>query len=238
VAHPYTLLQTADLIGRNSELSTLTDWVTGQGDRDSTALLVVVAVGGMGKSALTWHWFQTFDQQQWPAARRGPLEGRLWWSFYERDSHFENFVCRALAYVLGRAEGSIRREMPSPYDQSVRLLYELDRRSFLLVLDGLERILVAYAGGNAAYLRDAEDLDEERTAPIGSQYVLPFGVGETAVGGQRRTTDPQVGHFLRQLTRLHASRVLASSRLFPFDLETSTGTPLPGCGSLSITGLS
>ena len=41
------------------------------------------------------------------------------------------------------------------------LVRELDRRPFLLLLDGLERILAAYAGANAAHLRDGEQLDDE-----------------------------------------------------------------------------
>jgi len=53
IAHPYTLLQTGRLIGRQPELNALTEWVT----KGNAPIFNVVAIGGMGKSALTWHWF-------------------------------------------------------------------------------------------------------------------------------------------------------------------------------------
>src|SRR5262249_4477333 len=111
IAHSYPLLRTGKLIGRQSGLTRLTAWGSGQGDLARVALLAVVAIGGMGKSALTWHWFQSVAEQEWPAALRGQLAGRLWWSFYESDAHFDNFVLRALAYVLGRAEADVRKEV-------------------------------------------------------------------------------------------------------------------------------
>jgi tetratricopeptide (TPR) repeat protein len=240
IAHPYALLQTGKLVGRQRELTALTDWVTGQSDLAHVALLAVVAMGGMGKSALTWHWFQTVAEQEWPAARRGKLEGRLWWSFYESDAHFENFVPRALAYVVGRTEADVRKEVPSVHEQGELLLRELDGRPFLLVLDGLERILVAFAGANAAHLRDEERLDDETANRIGEQLGLPAGAGQTVVGRHplRRTADLRAGHFLRRLAGVRASRVLVSSRLFPSDLQTSSGKPLAGCNALFLLGLS
>jgi tetratricopeptide (TPR) repeat protein len=239
-AHPYSLLQTGKLIGRQAELTMLTDWVTGQGDLARIGLLAVVAIGGMGKSALTWHWFETIAEQEWPGGKRGKLEGRLWWSFYESDAHFENFVPRALAYVLGRPEAEVRKEVPSLYEQGELLVRELDRRPFLLVLDGLERVLTAYAGANAAHRCDDERLDVQTANRIGESIGLPAGAGQTVVGRhpQRRTTDARVGQFLRRLATVRASRVLVSTRLFPSDLQTNTGTFWPGCDAVFLTGLS
>ena len=58
IAHPYTLLQTHTLIGRQAELNLLTDWVARPGSPMYAArILNIVAIGGMGKSALTWKWF-------------------------------------------------------------------------------------------------------------------------------------------------------------------------------------
>ena len=95
VAHPYTLLQTHTLIGRRTELRLLTDWITGKdleadGRKvagDSVRIMSVVAIGGMGKSELTWKWFNDIAPQEIK-----PLTGRMWWSFYESDATFENFV--------------------------------------------------------------------------------------------------------------------------------------------------
>ncbi|HYE15628.1 MAG TPA: DUF4062 domain-containing protein, partial [Pyrinomonadaceae bacterium] len=95
IAHPYTLLQTHRLVGRQRELSLLTDWVAKPDSEVYKArILNVVAIGGMGKSALTWAWFKEIAPQE-----MRPLAGRMWWSFYESDATFENFVTRALAYV-------------------------------------------------------------------------------------------------------------------------------------------
>jgi len=33
----------------------------------------------------------------------------MWWSFYESDAHFENFIIRGLAYVTGRAREDIEK---------------------------------------------------------------------------------------------------------------------------------
>ncbi len=102
VAHPYTLLQVRDLIGRQAELNLLTDWVTNP-TFDTTRLFCCVAIGGMGKSALTWQWFQHIAPQE-----IRPLAGRPWWSFYESDAAFEQFLVRALAYVSGQSEAEVR----------------------------------------------------------------------------------------------------------------------------------
>lgn len=94
IAHPYVLSQTTGLIGRRKELSLLADWITGKGDLAGVRIFNVIAIGGMGKSALSWEWFSRIAPLEWRA-----MAGRFWWSFYESDAYFENFVIRALAYV-------------------------------------------------------------------------------------------------------------------------------------------
>src|SRR6266581_3387088 len=155
IAHPYTLLQT-NLVGRQAELNLLTDWVTKPSSNLSQArILSIVAIGGMGKSALTWKWFNDIAPHEMQ-----PLAGRLWWSFYESDATFENFVIRALAYVSRPTREDIQK-LPPP-EREAQLLSILDREPFLFVLDGLERLLIAYARMDAARLAD-DDLDQ-RTA--------------------------------------------------------------------------
>ena len=121
IAHPYTLLQTHRLIGRQAELNLLTDWVAGKtlgvSETPRVSIFNIVAIGGMGKSALTWKWFNEIAPQE-----MRPLAGRMWWSFYESDATFENFVIRALAYVTGdgrerlqpRAGAGTLRAAPEP----------------------------------------------------------------------------------------------------------------------------
>src|SRR3989442_9403297 len=95
IAHPYTLLQTQSLVGRQAELNLLTDWVAQSGSTVHQArILNIVAMGGMGKSALTWKWFNDIAPHEMQ-----PLVGRLRWSFYESDPPFENFAIRPLARV-------------------------------------------------------------------------------------------------------------------------------------------
>ncbi|HXF38114.1 MAG TPA: DUF4062 domain-containing protein [Blastocatellia bacterium] len=234
IAHPYTLLQTRDLIGRQNELNLLTDWVAEPHSAVYQARIFnVVAMGGMGKSALTWKWFNDIAPNEMK-----PLAGRMWWSFYESDATFENFIIRALGYVTGRAREDIEKNT-KPGEREELLLAALEREPFLLVLDGLERIMIAYARMDANRLAD-DDLDQ-RTA---NAVVGAMGLVESATRffkGQhrlRKTGDPRAGNFLRRLARVRASRVLVSTRLYPADLQTVAGEPWPGCFARYIEGLS
>jgi tetratricopeptide (TPR) repeat protein len=210
IAHPYTLLQTHRLVGRQEELNLLTNWVTKKQEGIYwTRILSVVAVGGMGKSALTWKWFNDIAPQEMK-----PLAGRMWWSFYESDASFENFVIRALAYVTQRSREEVQK-IPLP-EREMQLLAALDRELFLFVLDGLERILIAYARMDAARLDDGQVRSEKKL---------------------RKTSDPRVGSFLKKLTQIRNSRILVSSRLYPAELEIETGDPIPGSFRHDIGGL-
>jgi tetratricopeptide (TPR) repeat protein len=53
----------------------------------------------------------------------------------------------------------------------------------------------------------------------------------------RKTTDPRIGEFLRKLAQVRASRILVSTRLYPAELQTDTGEPLPGCHAYFLRGL-
>jgi tetratricopeptide (TPR) repeat protein len=228
IAHYYSLLQTGKLIGRRPELDLLTQWIT----KSSSPMMHAVAIGGMGKSALTWHWFNQIAPQEWPR-----MKGRLWWSFYESDGHFENFVTRSLAYVSGQSEEEVRKL--SLYDRCQTLLRHLSNEPYLLVLDGLERVLTAYARHDAAYVQDHE-LDDQTANAIADSRGLPQGFYQSAVLRHplRLAADPGVGRFLRALAQVRQSRILTSSRLFPADLQLPNGQPMPGCGYLFLQGLS
>jgi len=130
IAHPYTLLQTHRLIGRQKELNLLTNWVTKKQEEIYWARIMnIVAIGGMGKSALTWKWFNDIAPQEMK-----PLAGRMWWSFYESDATFENFVIRALAYVSKRSWESVEKNA-KPGESEEQLLQKLDDGPYLLLLD-------------------------------------------------------------------------------------------------------
>ncbi|MCP5071430.1 MAG: DUF4062 domain-containing protein [bacterium] len=232
VAHPYTLLQTRGLIGRRGELEHLTDWILHPERFRNASVLTVVGIGGTGKSALTWHWYSEVVAQE-----MRPLAGRIWWSFYESDASFENFLSRTLAYVSGRDRETVEK-LPR-HEREEELLQILDREPFVLVLDGLERLLIAYSGMRAAYVRD-EELEDAIDAQMADRIGLPTSAGQSYLGRHhlRKTIDPRVGIFIRKLSRLQSSRVLMSTRLHPVELQTATGEPLPGCAALFLEGLS
>src|SRR6266700_1125190 len=232
IAHPYTLLQT-NLVGRQAELNLLTDWVANPRSKMYQAhILSVVAIGGMGKSALTWKWFNDIAPQE-----MHPLAGRLWWSFYESDATFENFVIRALAYVSRQTREDIQKL--SPPEREAQLLSILDREPFLLVLDGLERILIAYARMDAARLSD-DDLDQRTANFVAGAYGLPESAAQSFIGQHRlrKTADLRTGAFLRKLAATRSSRILVSTRLYPADLQMETGNERFGCGAIFLHGLS
>ncbi len=232
IAHPYTLLQTHRLVGRQAELNLLTDWVA-RPDSDvyKARILNIVAIGGLGKSALTWNWFNDIAPQEMK-----PLAGRMWWSFYESDATFENFVSRALAYVTRRPLDEILN-IPAP-DRETQLLAALDREPFLIVLDGLERMLIAYARMDAAHLSD-DDYDKQTANVVANAIGLPASAAQSFTGEHRlrKTADPRAGAFLRKLSKVKTTRILVSTRLYPADLQMVTGEALGSCYAIFLPGL-
>ena len=172
-------------------------------------ILSIVAIGGMGKSALTWKWFNEIAPNEMKS-----LSGRLWWSFYESDATFENFVIRALAYVSNRPREDIQK-LPPP-EREEQLLSILDREPFLFVLDGLERLLIAYSRMDAARLTD-DDLDQRTANIVAGVFGLPISASKSFIGQHRlrKTADLRTGAFLRKLAAIRSSRILVSTRLYP-----------------------
>lgn len=234
IAHPYVLSQAKGLVGRQAELNLLTDWFTGKKGLGSVRIFNVVAIGGMGKSALTWKWFNEIAPQEQPYPF---MAGRMWWSFYESDAYFENFIIRALAYV-GRMSIEEAQKIP-PGQREDKLLVILDREPHLIVLDGLERILIAYARMDASLLADDDAYDKATANYLARAHGLSESEKKTFLDKHRlrKTVDPRAGNFLRKLTRVRASWILVNTRLYPFDFQTITGSALPGCEGLFLKGL-
>jgi len=233
IAHPYALLQSRDLIGRQAELDALTEWVT----KPSLAIydiriICLIALGGTGKSALAWKWFN-----QIAPSEMEPLAGRMWWSFYEDDTTFENFLNRALCYVSGQNEEAIAAL--SWRDREAQLLQYLNEKPYLFVLDGLERALVAYDKRDASTLAD-DPYDERTSALVVGGIGLRSSAANAFVGQHRlrQTKDPRAGPFLRRLAQIAKSRILITSRLYPYELQMPTGSPRPGSTVLILDGLS
>ncbi|MEA2941014.1 MAG: hypothetical protein QOD09_1543 [Bradyrhizobium sp.] len=233
VAHPYTLLQLRDLVGRQAEINALIDWVAKPGSPAFDArIFCFVAIGGMGKSALTWKWFN-----QIAANEMMPLAGRMWWSFYESDATFENFLKRALCYVSGQSEEEMRA-LPWQ-EREAQLLRHLNEKPYLFVLDGLERVLIAYSRMDASSLAD-DEYDEKCANYVTGAIGLPSTAAQSFIGQHRlrQNTDPRAGIFLQKLTQVRRSRVLISTRLYPWALQLSSGAPRPGCFAYFLPGLS
>jgi tetratricopeptide (TPR) repeat protein len=135
--HPYAM--PPNFTGRLAERNMLSDWLTSD---DTHPLLVLRALGGFGKSALTWHWLlHDVLPAEFPRV--------VWWSFYEGDASFESFVASTVRYLDHASESSA-----SPREQLVALLKALHSNGILLILDGFERALRAFGGLNAAYMGD------------------------------------------------------------------------------------
>ena len=224
IAHPYTLLQSHGLIGRQEELNLLTDWVAKPvTDVYRARVLSIVAIGGMGKSALSWKWFNDIAPQEMK-----PLAGRVWWSFYESDARYENFITRTLAYVTNRQREEVQKIPLHKCEE--QLLDALDSEPFLVVLDGFERMLIAYARMDAARLAD-DDFDEKTANRVADARNLPASAAQSFTGQHqlRKTADPRVGAFLRKLATRRASRILITTRLYPRELQDKlTDEVIPG----------
>lgn len=196
LVHPYPLQ--SNFTGRVKERAELTAWLMD----DEHPIYELVAIGGMGKSALTWVWL-THDVV---LSQDLKLDGVMWWSFYEGESSFGKFVDDALKYVSG--ESTIdEKQFPTTYDRAQELRKLLQNKRVLFVLDGFERQLRAYASLDAAYKsHDAEPSAEARSC-----------------------VDPITSRLLRDIAAVTTrAKILLTSRLAVSDLEDRAGDPLAG----------
>jgi Domain of unknown function (DUF4062) len=202
-------------IGRKAQLKILSEWAK---PSDDHSILLFEAIGGNGKSMLTWEWATKHAE----TARDGhePWAGRFWYSFYERGAIMRDFCQHALAYMTGKPLKDFA-ETPTA-DLRTELLAELHARPWLLVLDGLERVLVAY------HRIDASEVpDEEVNRP--TDKVLDRD--------PRQAIRPGDDELLRALASAAPSKVLVTSRLTPAVLFNPSGLPLPGVQRLVLPGL-
>jgi hypothetical protein len=196
--------------GRVAELETLSDWAA---PSEAHPVLFFEAIGGTGKSMLTWEW--TVNH----AGARTDWAGRFWYSFYEKGADMTDFCRRALAYMTGQRLAALRKLRQA--ELSERLLRQLQARPWLLVLDGLERVLVAYNRYDAAQVADEE---AGRTDQIARR--------DPSSGIRPRDDD-----LLRALAGAAPSKILITSRLMPRVLLNRAGQPIPGVLHQRLPGL-
>lgn len=198
-------------VGRKAQLETLSDWASAA---DPHPVLLFEAIGGTGKSMLTWEWVTKHS-----TAARDDWAGRFWYSFYERGAIMADFCRRALAYVTGQPLSSFRKAKTRELGKM--LLHHLHAAPWLLVLDGLERVLVAYHRFDAAQLADEqagtsdEIIDRDPCAAI-------------------RAEDDDL---LRALAGAAPSKLLLTSRLVPRVLLNASSQPIPGVLPERLPGL-
>ena len=209
IAHPYPL--PGHFTGRNAEQAMLSNWFF----NEKKPVLVLEAIGGMGKSALTWVWLH--HQILEPAVE---IDGVFWWSFYEAP--FELFLQQLAGYVLGmgkRKPGGVGGGGDLLSAELTGLQAGLHQRRFLLVLDGLERALRGYSGMDAMYTRE-------------KNFQANAGTDTPWEKQQREPIHPLAARFLQHLASEQGqSRVLITTRLMPVPLEDLAGVKhvfLPG----------
>jgi hypothetical protein len=199
-------------IGRQAQLDVLSDWAL---PADPHPVLLFEAIGGNGKSMLTWEW-----TTRHAIGVRTDWAGRFWYSFYEKGAIMADFCRRALAYVTGQPlEQVLKKKTP---ELARLLLRHLQARPWLFVLDGLERVLVAYHRLDAA-----EVPDEEVNTPTDKI------VGRDPCAAIR----PEDDELLRALASAAPSKLLVSSRLVPRVLLNAAGQAIPGVQRISLPGL-
>ncbi|MCX6832559.1 MAG: tetratricopeptide repeat protein, partial [candidate division Zixibacteria bacterium] len=186
-AHRYFM--PGNFTGRVAERKELTEWFADT----HHPMFIYEAIGGMGKSAVTWYWLHEDVLNSDPKP-----DGVIWWSFYEKESRFETFLEKTLIYLTGdepRVKG-----IPSTYDRMQWLCQLLCKKRYLIILDGAERILRAYAGLGSPYQGDEVPEDKK------DDYCTCI--------------DPNAGNFLQWLTSSDIkSKILITSRLFPRELD-------------------
>jgi hypothetical protein len=200
-AHPYVTGGTG-FIGRTAELALLDAWA-----ESSDPMLIVEAIGGAGKSALAWEWTHSHLPHVFPQR-----QGVLWWSFYESNATMGGLLARGLAYLSGRSLEECARL--SRGEQEEQFLGLLTWRPVALILDGVERLLLAYHRLDAAHLTD-----------------------EVVSAAPRACIDPRDGTFLRALTRATPSKILITTRLIPQDLQDKASQLLQRVRLVELSGL-
>lgn len=201
IPHPYP--EAPNFTGRKKERAMLTEWLLE--DREHP-LLSMVAIGGMGKSALAWRWLH-----EDVLGKVVQLDGIIWWSFYEKGMTFDSFVRSFTASRWGKDSPMLGWTIS---EQHNAVYQEFQQNKYLIVLDGVERILKAYFGLGSPYQKE-----DDETLASEKDY--------------RTCIDPNAGIFLTKLANeITQTRTFMTTRLQPKDLDT-----IAGCRKLDLERL-
>lgn len=132
------------LYGREREMRLLVDaW-----DQHQTNVIAFDAVGGAGKTALTYHFVQGLKTSGWRGARRV-----FAWSFYSQGSNedrtvsADEFFLAAFRFFTGNPELNTVDLPANSYERGAALAHQIKKQRTLLILDGLEPL--QYASGKS-----------------------------------------------------------------------------------------
>lgn len=198
-------------IGRMAQLETLNDWAL---PATPQPILLFEAIGGTGKSMLTWEWTTNHA-----TTARDDWAGRFWYSFYERGAIMADFCQRALAYITGQPLERLRRQRTAELGE--QLLRHLQARPWLVILDGVERIL-------AGFFR------EDETEIADNQTVTRHAIIGRDPGAAIHAEDDLL---LRRLAAASPSKLLLTSRISPLVLLNAARQPIPGVLRESLPGV-
>jgi hypothetical protein len=199
-------------VGRAAELQTLSDWSAAA---DPNPMLLFEAIGGTGKSMLTWQFLAHHA-----ITARPDWAGRFWYSFYEKGANMSGFCRHALAYLTGSPPEHFDKQ--PTHALAEKLLAHLQRHPYLLVLDGIERILVAYHSIDAASQPD--EAADTATDRISNRK-------------PRQSIRPDDDDLLVRLAAAAPSKILVSTRLTPLCLINKSDQPIAGVRRESLGGL-
>lgn len=201
-----------EFVGRDAQLDTLSDWAA---PADSHPVLLFEAIGGTGKSMLTWEWATKHSTEV-----RKDWAGRFWYSFYEKGAIMADFCQRALAYITNQPLKEFRKKKTAELGD--QLLHHLQARPWLLVLDGLERVLVAYHRFDAAQVADDQvDASKDQIAKRDPCAAIR----------------PEDDDLLRTLAAAAPSKLLITTRLTPRVLLNPSSQGIRGILRVPLPGL-
>jgi hypothetical protein len=201
-------LRSIRFVGRKQELTVLDNWA-----QSSKTVCVVEAIGGMGKSSLTWHWTQD---------RAIGFDGIFWYSFYEDGTTMNDWSRHAYAYITRQNPENLKDTWKASREQLSHLLHLIRQKRYLFVMDGFERVLVAYHRWNTAQMQD--DTIDDVTHIFDKHRDM------------RMCTNPNDSNLLQLLVDSGNSKLLMTTRLFPREFEEA-GRPRIGVERLQLKGL-
>lgn len=199
-------------VGRQSQLDDLNDWAQ---PANPHVILLFDAIGGSGKSMLTWEWTNNHAVNV-----RKDWAGIFWYSFYERGAVMVDFCRHALAYMTKSPVEDFQKKKTAELKGII--MHHLKSKPWLFILDGLERVLVAYNRIDAAEIPD-EDLNTPTDKIVNRDPCICI--------------KDEDDDLLRLFASASPSKILISSRLVPRVLFNTANQPIPGVQRIVLPGL-